>query len=426
MSTSLGFSAPTIHSARSFATPAVGFKKGRILVIMLAFSFLLEPKLFVKYPILNYVYIVGAVFVFCYVCFRALRVDIRLEAPLVFVILYRIALFFPTLMSGGAILDWGYYSLTTFSMVALFSMVRDEGQLRELIAAATYTLFLYLVVNLITMILWPDGIVENLFFLGMRTRVTEVVFVAIAATVYLDYVEGRRLSVRTVAVALVAIAQFVLKDVVTAYVGVAVLAIGLVFCKFLNVRNSGKAFKVIFIACIGLSIALCFYHAQYLFKDFIENVLNRSVSLSYREGIWNVGISLFGSSPLFGYGIVDDGNHIQIAQSWAVESWQAHNNLLQILLDGGLVALVCFSAFVWSVGSALAKNVGSYPRRSVLLAVWLAYNVMSVTEIFVLQNYYFLFLAMSYAIARVGLTPQGACREKGVGTDAILHYRPLS
>lgn len=375
--------------------------EGGMFLYAIIFSFLLEPKLFVKLPLLNFIYIAGAITVFFYLVYRSISINIIIKTPLAAAFLYRMVLFFPTILYGGEILDWGYYTMTLLSMIMLFAIVRDCRELKKLLQAARITLLLYLGVNLATMIIWPNGVIENLFFLGIRTRITEVAFAAVGISMIVDYFDGRRTSAPTIFIVSFSLVQFSIQDVTTALVGSAVCLAGYVALNCLKPKSCGRVFKFIFISCMLLSIAVCVFHAQYLFRDIIEDVLNKSVTLSYREGIWNEGISLFMERPFLGFGIVDNGNHIATSELWGMNMWQAHNNLLQLLLDGGLIATGFFCAIIYSIGSSIERAKYAIPRQNILLAIWLSYNVMSISEIFVFQNYYFLFLLAINSLASI-------------------------
>ena len=382
-----------------------GRNAASVLMLILAFSFMLEPKLFVKIPILNSIYVVGAVLVFFYALYRVLITNLSFSRPFIAIVLYRFALLFPTVMFGGELLDWGYYSLTLVSLAALFETAEDRNRLCLYIRAISYLLLLYVTANLFFVLVYPGGVIDNLFFLGIRTRFTEVVLVAFAANCYLDYIQNQTVSIRTCFVAVLGAAQLIIEEITTGLISIAVLGSCLVLLRVYKFRNISRVFKTIFVIGVIAAIAVCLFHAQHFLQFFIEDVLQKSATLSDREGIWDSAFLQFLERPIFGYGLVDNGNHILIAQAWGAETWQAHNNLLHIVLDGGLISFALYCIYIWTTGDGFRMREPVFPHPEVMLATWAAYNIVAITEVCVLQNYYFLFLIMSLAVARIGLRP---------------------
>lgn len=377
-----------------------GFASRLNLPMLISLTFLLEPKLFVKIPAINYLYIAGAVFVFFGVVIKLAKRNIKPSGFFVAAILYRAALLPQTLLMGGELLDWGYYSITLISVVGYFECQEDEKRRVSLIDTLAYLLLAYLLINAVLMLMYPKGIVDGLYFLGYRTRVVEVLMAALAASSYIDC-QLHRLSIRTVFIVVFGAFQILNLWVATALVGVAVAFGVYVAMRLLKDIDKSRLFNVITILGILLTLLFCVFNIQELFAGLIQDVLHKSVSLSNRTDIWKMAIDMIQDSPVFGYGIVDDGGHILWITSWNSLYWQAHNNILQIMLDGGCLCLIPYLVMLFYVGRSVKRHLIGSPFLDVALAIWAAFNVMSVSEIFVLQNYYFVFLVLVLMACRI-------------------------
>lgn len=364
------------------------------LSAMFCLTFLLEPKLFTKFPILNQLYILGAVLVFMLVLNRLIKNHITMSKFLILALLYRLAMLPQTILQNGQILDWGYYTLTLLALIGYFRSMQNKEERLTAVDNVAYLLFLYLCLNLIILLVAPKGVVDGLYFLGYRTRIVEVLITAVTASSYVDCYR-HKLSIRTVMTVLIGLVQIMALWVATAIVG-----IGIFLVSFLVFRRSTQLCKpVIFnmITALGIvfTIAFCMFGASSFFSGFIQSALHKTATLSDRTSIWTLAIQMIRKSPLFGYGVVDNGNHIFWVTSWSASYWQAHNNILQILLDGGILCFIPYLAMLLNVGAELRKSHISGIVLAIVLSAWLAFNVMAVSEIFVLQNYYFLFLVIS-------------------------------
>ena len=366
------------------------------LTKLICLTILLEPKLFTKIPVINFLYITGAVMVFCMVAMRFMRNHIKVDKLLVFALIYRLSMLPQTLLRGGEILDWGYYTLTLLALVGYYETLKDDKERLEVIDNVAFLILFYLIINLLVLLAYPGGLFEGLFFLGYRTRIVEVFITGIVASAYIDC-KQQGSSFRTWAICLIGLIQIIKLWVATALVGLGALILSYVVLSRLPSFCKPSMFRVI--TCFGfvLTIAFCFFNANLIFSDFIQIVLHKSASLSDRTAIWAIAIEMIEASPLFGYGIVDNGNHILWVTSWSSMYWQAHNTILQILLDGGLIGLFSYIALLFHVSSQLKRAQITGKLLAVFLSAWIALNIMSISEIFVLQNYYFLFFLLVLA-----------------------------
>lgn len=366
------------------------------LTVLACLTLLLEPKLFTKFQAINYLYIAGAVVIFCVVAVKLVRGHVKVGKFLTIALLYRLFMLPQTILQGGEILDWRYYTLTLLALAGYFESMRTDRERLEAVDNVAFLILIYLILNSAVLLVYRSGLVDGLYFLGYRTRIVEALIVGIVASAYVDCWQGK-MSARTVTICIIGLAQIFALWVATALVGLGVFALAYLVLSRAPGLNKPLLFHAVTLLGIVATVAFCFFNASQLFSHFIQTYLHKSATLSDRTEIWAMAVQMIKASPLFGYGVVDNGNHILWITSWNTMYWQAHNNILQILLDGGLLSFATYLALLIHVGSTLCKRHLSGKLLSVVLAAWIALNVMGVSEIFVLQNYYFLFLVVILA-----------------------------
>lgn len=115
--------------------------------------------------------------------------------------------------------------------------------------------------------------------------------------------------------------------------------------------------------------------------------------------VWESAYEIFLRSPMFGYGI---GNPV-IVTFWSAGMDYAHNQIMQCLVDGGVVL---FSAMVWwllTIGECVNKICDEFIHAA-SVAVLCALLFVMVFDAFTLYGYVFVLLAL---IAREGLFSEG-------------------
>lgn len=95
---------------------------------------------------------------------------------------------------------------------------------------------------------------------------------------------------------------------------------------------------------VALNVGVVFFNVQYYFSFIISNVLGESLMLNGRSIIWDSAIKLIKEKLIFGYGVY--GVYIPLPDWWGTSYNYAHNQILQFLLDGGLIATILFGLLI--------------------------------------------------------------------------------
>lgn len=135
-----------------------------------------------------------------------------------------------------------------------------------------------------------------------------------------------------------------------------------------------------------MKVVQSYTFASRLFRDDFFS----SVSFLYRVEFDKDAWKIFKQRPFFGYGLGSTDNLYPAVQSFYYTSRYAHNHILQVMADMGLVGLAAFLAFLsgvfWLLVCQLRKEQGLL--AAMLLACWIMMNTHSLMEInFSVQAY---------------------------------------
>lgn len=365
-----------------------------LLYIILIFCF--EPRLFVKYEVINWIYIIGAVVSFVVMIGKYYRRREPVSAMLALVVLYRLSFFFQTLSVGGDITMWGYFSiiLMTFCMTTTYYMKRN---VLNYLRCVTNVLALMLTINLVTTFLFPEGIVDNLYFIGIRTRFTDVIFPLITISLVCDYLAHKRIGMKSVYIIAVSLLTISRAWIATAIVGCLVYIVSLWLFTKLSKRVKLRALLTVIVVtgCVVNLLVLSGVLTK-MAAWFIEDVLHKSLTLSGRTEIWEIAIDIVLKKPLFGYGMFENGGFVYWGyKGGELSYWQAHNQWLQIMHDGGLLMTGLFIGIIF-LGLGQLKKIASPKVKGIFLAAIAAFMVMMITEIYAYTPYLYLLFFVAY------------------------------
>lgn len=375
--------------------------------MILAVAFCFEPKLFVSYQPLNLLYIGGAVAVFLCLVVTYVRRSVPISKMMAAVIIYRLSFGFQTILADGDILMWGYMSLVLINLCGLFDYFAPTSS-KRLLSSIRSVLCSYLAINAIIAAIFPSGIIERMYFIGIRTRVTDLIFPLLATTLTLDYMNGKRVSIQTLACLLASIANVMLLWVGTAIVGLCLAAFVLLLISKSKRLIDSSTVKVIAIASIILTVLVVIFHIQDLFAWFITGVLGKDLTLTYRTNIWDEALGIILESPFVGHGMAIDGTFVEWGTT-VIEMRQAHNQWLQLAYDGGLIAIGSFVGLFFVAADGVRRLGRHFPAK-VLVAVIASFCVMFTSEIYSYTPYFFIVLFMCSHMKT--LLTGGACDER--------------
>ena len=166
--------------------------------------------------------------------------------------------------------------------------------------------------------------------------------------------------------------------------GLMGLAVALVFLLFFYQRRWQTLFNgaTAMLSGVSLFFAVVLYRLQDVFAFLIEGVLHKGLSFTGRTEIWDTAIDNILRSPALGYGLAQSGKVYRLRKH---KYYHAHNVFLEVLMEGGFCALLCFLMMLASAVKQLMIH-RKHPYACLISAGLMACGIMTTMEPFLDSN----------------------------------------
>lgn len=156
----------------------------------------------------------------------------------------------------------------------------------------------------------------------------------------------------------------------------------------IKIWKIAAGFSVIF-------ILIYYFHIQNLFSFIIVDILGKDLTLTRRIGLWTNAIEMIRENWLFGWGNMNRGAIILRDYYY----WYAHNLVLDILLEGGILTLVAFLYLLFR----LAKILNEFTLNCIVqncLMVIAVFMVLNLVESYFNSMYFYIPMIIAAAATR--------------------------
>lgn len=353
----------------------------------------LEPPLFSQIKIVDSFWLVLKVVAAVYSCVTLFRRKDKISIQQIMLALFQLSFVFATILYGGDV--WISVKTIAFNLILyLFidQMVRNKNH--AIIKTLNNTLFMYIIINAILLVFFQDGFGpyingyvitadSRLNFLGKDNALIFIFIFAITLSV-MSYGKS---ALRTKMIIAITLFTMVFVWSGTGLLGIFLLVIYLLFIqgrkadRFLN-------FGKLTVAYIFIYFGLVIFRVQDNFSWLIEDILHKDVTLTGRTYLWDSALLYISQRPWTGYGISEIGM-IERHGSY----YSPHNLILQILISGGIVALILFLSVYMYSGIKMMKN-GKVCRNLISAALFI-YLFVSLTEATLNTQYLYLIMILA-------------------------------
>lgn len=317
------------------------------------------------------------------VCSVALFVILGRRGPFAYTAVLLIAsVLLSTFIFGGKINRWFVYWLPSATMALLVAST-CRCFYRELLMAVLAVTLVLEIFNFGSVLVFPEGMWETdkvaksgNFFFDHRNNAYKLLFPMLLCSALLDQLRSKRVGVRTVLLTVLAYAQVLLAPSATSLVALTLLVVFFLLVQWEIVRRvvngftllAASFFSFIFIVVLRFQDALSF---------FVVDALHKNLTFTGRTFVWDKVFEMFDDvfHILFGYGVSGYKDLVIDGRPYS----HAHNEFLDVWLNGGLVAVVFLLLMLFLLSRALFEL---RTRREVaILAVAVgAYYVIGLTE----------------------------------------------
>ncbi|MDT2370758.1 O-antigen ligase family protein [Enterococcus faecium] len=119
-------------------------------------------------------------------------------------------------------------------------------------------------------------------------------------------------------------------------------------------------------------------------KYIIENIMGKTLNFTGRTIIWQTAFKMIANKPWMGYGI---GNNVLYFNDY----WYGHNEIVEYMLEGGLIALAIFALLWILIIYKLKKNNNNIINKSMYI-ILISVLTFFLTEASTLQHFIIIYL----------------------------------
>ncbi|MBR5430429.1 MAG: O-antigen ligase family protein [Firmicutes bacterium] len=308
-----------------------------------------------------------------------------------------------TLFYGGAS---GYW--INWAAGLALAMALDMGLQRDrdsVLNGFSLALLLWLILNLPVRLLVPEGLngpdpspyFVPEWLIGNRVFYYRLAFPALCFEMIRGQSKDGLWSLRMLITLPVVFATVALQRGGTALAGFALLMGMMIFFNRRALPRWANPMTMLVLSVL-VFIGLQFLHVQNLFGTLLTSLLHRDVTLNFRTNIWTDVLEIIKKYPLTGIGLVPVSYMQQILHSTPETPLNhCHNQLLEIMLHGGVLALVPYVGMVWAAARQTIRRRDCVAVKTAALLL-MTFLFMGTVDIF--QNdplYYPLFILLGCA-----------------------------
>lgn len=348
---------------------------------------LIQPQYFGTLDAIDQVYDIALPLLFVYLFYMHIKLGIFNKAIFVQSLFYA-TIAIPTIINAG---DIGALTIVVLQVMSL-SMYANYGcnayGVRFLyIVGSVY--FLFAMVNLVTMIFFPDGLfsletAEHSWFLGHKNTIIKYLIPGLYTFGLASLIEKQNIRITWYIYLVVAITTTLIGGSSTSLVALFVLGV----CYFVRNRH-WKAIKIVnfyapllYNCAFFVLVVVC--RMQNKFAYLIENVLGKQLTLTGRTDLWDRMLLCIAVRPLNGYGLEASTMIQQRLEYWNIS---AHNILIDYLYEGGILCVaVLVLLFVITKKNLDNVAVKYEPVCYFNNAMFLAFSIVWSTDTFVRTN----------------------------------------
>lgn len=298
----------------------------------------------------------------------------------VLVAVWRVFLVSSTFVHNGEVYDCIAVSFSIISVMLLYDTAYNYRK-ETFLSAQLFCFELVIYINLLTEILFPNGMYVNdsfpyspNWFLGYYNGYS-VLFVPglMFAWLYRDKT-GKNLRTYLFTAG-------VIVSIIKVYAGGEALSAACMVLVFVFFKNRTRIFNYMnyWLLHVYFIILVFVFRIQNLFTWLLDDILGKLASFLGRLELWEKTLVLLKQSPIIGFGIQDKA--VRLAEYHSAWQIHSHNQLMELLYQGGIIGFALFVLTVYFSGRKLMKY--AYTQESKIIATaFLGWCVATLVEPF--------------------------------------------
>ncbi len=293
-----------------------------------------------------------------------------------------------TIAHDGSMHAWAANAVNSIGLVLLvyLSMLRSP---KYTIGTLAFILDLFIYANFIFTLIYPDGIGEEFYLLGVNRNSPGPVIICGMVVHYYAYKQGIRNKLTFLLLGAISIATPIIIGSMTSAVGCSLMTLFF----FISSKKIRKiALISLFVFYLTFQAFLVFFQNDISVNKyatfFVEEVMQKDLSFTNRTYVWSDSYKLIRQSPITGYGMQDS--------EWFEEQLMvksAHNIIYQIMIYGGYIL---FTMFLIVIYASIKRTIKNYSN----LTLYSLFGVCAFFFMMIMEAYsmslIFLILCLTY------------------------------
>lgn len=297
----------------------------------------------------------------------------KISKMLVAITLFQFSFIISTVINGNLnnVFDQTIQGLSIISicMLAEFGIKED---CKQFLKAMCVVLTVLTLANSYTMIKYylKGMYVDELnhweyYFLGYDNSSFFIEFPLLIYSACYSYMQYKKINAFTwIMTGIIAFSYFYVKST-TSLIMIVIFAIFLLTYRW-KAWKKILDFRVVITVFVALFLLIVMFNIQSHFANFLENVLQKEVTLTGRDYIWEQAKSYIVKSPIIGYGMED----FEILMSkFGIN--HVHDIILDILYNGGMIALSIYFVILNLCKKQLNKDRNSFILNVISIGIFI-------------------------------------------------------
>lgn len=276
---------------------------------------------------------------------RIKKEDIKL---LILILIYLFFILLTTVLNNGSIRSFVMISYPIIGTVLLICIgIRQNIDL--LLKSFVYLFYGLITINFFDAVLFKDLSSEystNYYFIGGKNQLAISFAIGFCfVKIYYEKWKTKKSKIFFISYLCMITITSIISKSGTCIVSIIVLII-LNYFKFLKKLINPFTFLCSY---IFLWSGIIVFKIQNYFRFFIEDILHKDVTFTYRTVIWEKALREIKKCLLLGYGMHQDTNYFQLETVYPsckfLKNYSGHNQIIQVLYESGILAIIFLIIF---------------------------------------------------------------------------------
>lgn len=314
----------------------------------------LEPLLFKEEPyegidtVFTILKIVGLVVIILFFLKYNLHRQ-KLSTCSVLIILLELVILFSTVINNGDFVKYLGPAVSVISLTLLTEVFFKKIKI-DFLRISRNILAILMFFNVVLQIIYPNGILPEINFLGIDNRLVFYYIPLIFFAVLYDFYTIEKMSFFTYLITAISLWSTIKLWAVGGFLGLIVMTFSILFAEKIQIFKKITMKQLISFDII-INIAVVFLQIQKYFENLIVNILQKDLTLTGRTYLWDWAIVSIKKYPILGFGI-QSNSYMMHLYHWVVHP---HNMFLNYLTTSGIIGMLIYLLILFKTASSTKK-----------------------------------------------------------------------